>query len=492
MSHEVIYDKLYPKGDRSPQSFDLTDSIISGLYSNSSQLEVPDKSEIKNNKFVESTDNKSESTKSTDNNLRYQQNNLELTKSQSTDSELTKSQSTDNESESTKSKSIDNESESMKSSSTDYKSEPTNNKLDLTDGEFDSIDSKFKPVNNKSKSVNNKFDSPTSVKKSSSCRSSDKSQRFRIANILPSRADPFVYDRKTKIIRYNFERCVYSDSSLVLGGNNNKLILDPSKSTLIVGQNNLSELNGSFITGENNKIKGKHSNKNNTIIGDNNELQNSTNSTIISCSGVKLKNCKETIALGIKATKDDVFPENLEQTLLVRNLHVAGNLSASSIRQNSVYVKGDQQKDVYYQITRGDGIDVVYVNPIDGPIWIQLGTSKDLGFEANRVIVIKDVTIEFGQTSANNVNIIVPPTEFGAPQIRIEYYDGKLLALSSDPLIGYVLNTAGGSVTYRYVNSFMPGQSNSWVIQNQFLGNSRVIPFPSTSEETRSKLIKKY
>jgi hypothetical protein len=292
-------------------------------------------------------------------------------------------------------------------------------------------------------------------------RSSGKPERFHTINILPSRAEPFVYDRETKIIRYNFERCVSTNSRVVFGGNKGHFTFDPSNQTLTIGLNN--------------------------------ELNNCVNSSTINCSGVKLKNCKETVAIGIKTTEgDDEFLEDLDQTVLVRNLHVAGKLSASVIKQNSVYVVSEDNGDKYHQITRGDGIDIIYANPVNGTIWIQLGIPTDTGFEANRTIIVKDVSLETGNTSSYNVNIVVPPTQVGAPQTRIEYYDGNTLNISSDKLTGYVLKTAGGSVTYRYVESFMPGQASTWIIQNQFLGNIRTHPFRETDIETRSKLIKKY
>lgn len=443
MSNEVIFDKSYLNEDKSMKSFDLTDSIISGITSNSSRLEDSDKSIPSSNK-----------------------------------SDLIESNFTNNESESIESSFSNNESLSL-----DDKAEPIDSikeKSETNSLSFDSKYSKYSKLSNDevetnnsnfttdesissdSKSTYNKTPNKKLTKKSSSyrSRSSDKSNRFHSSNILPSRADPFIYDRKNKQIRYNFERCVSTESTVIFGGNDGKFVFDPVNKTSISGVNN--------------------------------ELHKAYNSSIINCSGVKLKNCKETIALGIKATPEDEFPEDLNQTVLVRNLHVASNLSATNIKQNSVYVEGIKGRDVYHQIVKGDGVDIIYANPLDGVIWIQLGLPNDTSFESNRTIVIKDVTLETNQSTSYNVNIIVPPANDGIPQTKIEYYNGKLLAVSSDSLAGYILNTAGGSVTYRYVESFMPGKNATWVIQNQFIGNNRSAPFPSTSEETRSKLIRKY
>lgn len=444
MSNEVIFDKSYLNEDKSMKSFDLTDSIISGISSNSSRQEDSDKSI--------STSNKSELTES----------NFTNNESESIESSFTNNESLsfDDKSELIDSKNLNDKSESI-SISFDDKTESISNNSKLSSDEIETNNSNF-TTDSKSFNDNTKTPNKKSVKKSFSyrSRSTDKSNRFHSTNILPSRADPFVYDRKNKVIRYNFERCVSTESVVVFGGNDGKFVFDPVNKTSISGVNN--------------------------------ELHKAYNSSIINCSGVKLKNCKETVALGIKATPEDEFPENLSETLLVRNLYVAGNLSASNIKQNSVYVEGVKGRDVYHQIIKGDGVDVIYANPLDGIIWIQLGLPSDTSFESNRTIVVKDVTLETGESSIYNINIIVPPANDGVPQTRIEYYNGKLLAVSSDKLTGYILNTVGGSVTYRYVDSFMPGKNATWVIQNQFLGNIRTVSFPETSIDTRSKLIKKY
>jgi len=386
--------------DDSMKSFDMTDSIISGLCSKSSRPEDSD---------TFRTDKKSDNTET----------------------------------------SSKNESSTTVDTSKSFNNKESTNSFTLS---FESID-------NKSKNVTKKLKNRT--KQSEKSDRSDRSNRSHCMNLLSSRADPLVYDRKEKIIRYNFERCVSTDSKVVFGGNNGNFIFNPKDKTLTIGFNN--------------------------------KLENCVNSSTINCENVNLKNCKETVAVGIKRNEDDdEFFEDLNETLLVRNLYVAGNLSATNIKQNSAYVVSDNHIDKYYQVIRGDGIDIIYANPVNGTIWVQLGIPSDTGFEANRKIVIKDVSLESGQSSPYNINIIVPPTEVGSIQTRIEYYNGKLLALSSDKLSGYVLNTVGGSVTYRYVESFMPGQPNTWVIENQFIGNPRTNSFRETDIETRSRLIKNY
>jgi hypothetical protein len=438
MSHEIIYDKSYLKGNDELKSFDLTDSIISGICSKSSRPEDSDQSCTNTSKTsTTSTISTTSSTKSSPSSEPSSTTSSTTNKSSSTSSTTLSSESTlsnsciDNKSSTTSSTTLSNKSCDCSSSTT-----PTSTCGSLSHNT----------------SCSNKSISKTSKHK----------PKHHTASILPARADPFVYDRKDKIIRYNFGRCISSGAALILGGNDGTMTFDPA--------------NGNIVTGKNNK------------------LHNSTNSSIIGSSGVKLKNAKNTIVLGVKATDGDEFPEDLDQTLLVRNIHIAGNLRATNIIQNSVYVAGNSQHDVYHQITKNDGVDIIYVNPIDGIIWVQLGTVKDTSFESDRTLVIKDVSLETGKTSANNVHVVVSKANNGVPQTRIEYYNekGNLVVSSDNKLGGYILNTAGGSVTYRYVVAFMPGQSATWMIQNQFIGNRRISPFPETDSETRSRLIKKY
>ena len=457
MSHEIIYDKSYLKGNDELKSFDLTDSIISGICSKSSRPEDSDQS---------CTTTKS-STSKTSNCTSDSIITSEPSCTSNSESSTSKTSNCISDSIITSEPSCTSDSESSTSKTSNCISDSTSKTSNCT---INSTSSTSKTSNCTSDSTSPTYncisDSTSSTSKTSKTSKSFKSSgckpKHHTANILPVRADPFVYDRKDKIVRYNFERCVDSKAILVLGGNDGMMTFDPA--------------NGNIVTGKNNK------------------LHNSTNSSVVGCSGVKLKNAQHTIALGIKATDGDEFPEDLKQTLLVRNIHVAGNLRATNIIQNSVYVAGNAQHDVYHQITKEDGVDIVYVNPIDGIIWIQLGTVNDSSFESDRTLVIKDVSLETGKTSTNNVHIMVPKANNGVVQTKIEYYNenGNLVVSSDNKLGGYILNTAGGSVTYRYVDAFIPGGSATWMIQNQFLGNLRTNQFRETDSETRSRLIKKY
>jgi hypothetical protein len=128
-----------------------------------------------------------------------------------------------------------------------------------------------------------------------------------------------------------------------------------------------------------------------------------------------------------------------------------------------VYVTGPNT----HRILPRDNTKVIYLNPISGPITVELGTEQNQRFEPNTVIVFKDITPEYSVNNrSSNVTIKVPMT--GS---RIEYYNstGNIVAASN---AGYLLNSAGGSVTLRYVDVGMV--LPTWVIENQLYGNDRM------------------
>lgn len=158
---------------------------------------------------------------------------------------------------------------------------------------------------------------------------------------------------------------------------------------------------------------------------------------------------------------------------------VRGTLHANHVDQDSAYVEGSAGLDGHitkWKLERGDGVDVIYVNPIHGQVHIQLGSSTDPYFERNRTITIKDVTPEFAIGASHNIYISVPPTKLEYPT-RIEHYanctNGTCVIASNDG--AYALNSGGGAVTFRYMNSPIPGSLPTWVIQNQFIGNPRLL-----------------
>jgi hypothetical protein len=172
----------------------------------------------------------------------------------------------------------------------------------------------------------------------------------------------------------------------------------------------------------------------------------------------------------------------------------SGNLTVNgNIAQHDVYVENDGET-TDYTVRNGDGINVIYTNSTRGPINIYLGTDDDPSFEANRTIVIKDVTLEFAPASSFNVNVLVPQLHHDShyAQPRIEHYSNGALDVSSTG--AYVVNTSGGAVTFKYFQANIPGAQPTWVIENQFSGNSRIPPhigiiFIPASQKTRTDLI---
>jgi hypothetical protein len=186
-------------------------------------------------------------------------------------------------------------------------------------------------------------------------------------------------------------------------------------------------------------------------------------------------------------------------TASIRSAKIS-DLEVTNMAQNELYLEGTGVSGTSgtvgltatFVIYPSDNYNVIYVNPIKYPINIYLGTGTNNVFQSNRVITFKDVTLEFGPTSSNNVNILVPGPngETGMVPVRIEYYNNGLTAGTN---AGYTLNTSGGSVTFRYFSSSTPGLAPTWVIENQFMGNQRVMPsagltFIPASDKTRAKL----
>lgn len=360
--------------------------------------------------------------------------------------------------------------------------------------------------------------------------------------------DPFVYDGRS--VRYNVEQGVDPNAIFIIGSRKRAGIegergyrsvhfsFNPKSGTLNAGCNidngwrassnfslisgigNSSELDASFISGAHNKIVSEAcSDASETddssfipscaIIGGRhniirNDLARSRHSSVIvGCSGVDLRNCKNTVVLGVKRSKQSTYFEGFQEATITDKLYtlgvhrigllncedtpknvvldvngnalIRGHLKATAIVQQEVYVEGNDHCTSWV-LNRGDGINVIYVNPIHGPVDIQLGTCEDPYFEPNRVIVIKDVTPEFTVGCSHNVGISVPETSDVIPT-RIEHYGncGNGTCLTASVGGTYGLNSSGGSVTLRYMHSPVPGAYPTWVIENQFIGNPRLL-----------------
>ena len=172
------------------------------------------------------------------------------------------------------------------------------------------------------------------------------------------------------------------------------------------------------------------------------------------------------------------------------------HISASNIDQYSIFVEGISGNtgitgsDIV--ITRGDGVNIVYANPAPGDIRIKLGSGDNPTFESNRQLVVKDVSLEFGPGSSHNVYVWVPNG------IRIEHYkiNGGSYGMTASEAGIYVINSSGGSVTLRYMAPLFPGALPTWTIENQLLGNPRLlnstgIRFVPASDDNRYSLLRR-
>lgn len=296
------------------------------------------------------------------------------------------------------------------------------------------------------------------------------------------------------------------------------------------------------------------------IGGTHNSITNTSHghysAAIIASSGIEVEDCEETVILGMKLLhgqepfkghKESTFARNLyglgkvhagplssdsdDEVLYVNgdafingNLGVTGNINAHSASFNTINANNITQTNQYFEgisgstgvdfsLSEGDGINVIYANPVGGDIRIELGPTAGYTFESNRSITIKDVTLEFAQGSSYNVYICVPTG------VRIEHYGTGIFNSTMDPALTqsldlkaggtggmygltasengtYVLNTSGGSVTFQYVSPLIVGALPTWVIQSQLVGNPRLlqstgITFIAATNNARARLLRR-
>jgi len=329
-------------------------------------------------------------------------------------------------------------------------------------------------------------------------------------------------------------------------------IFDPKSGTLLSGYNDSNTKNGlskfSIITGLNNLAE-PNTSACGIIGGVDNTIVNSHACAIIGSTNVTIEDCEETVALGIKLGFGDPNIKDYTESTFVRDLYalsrinagplymqhrpydavldvngnayISGNLAVTghfdansgtfnnvvaatgtfqsisvvNMNQNSAYVQAGLTGTTDFSVSRGDGVNIIYANSIHGNIRVQLGSGANSTFEANRALVIKDVSLEFGTGSAHNIYIWVPGN------IRIEHY-GLMSGTGSTGTYGilasmggtYVLNSSGGSVTFRYVAPLVLGAVATWVIENQLIGNPRLltynsVKFPLANEGIRARLL---
>jgi hypothetical protein len=308
--------------------------------------------------------------------------------------------------------------------------------------------------------------------------------------------------------------------SLAFGRNINNQWNKMGRFSLVTGHNNMTTNEASFISGMNNKIINTNFNQyqndnENTdnlsscaILGDNNSITDSKSCAILASSNTNINNGTNTVVLGMNKTSQDTIPLNLMEATITRNLFSIGKLFAgpiiypfttedvlivngSATINNNLNVKNDitgNNLNVKNNITSNnlnvnnitinskflnattgnlnetilptDNTNIIYGNPSNGNINIYLGNTGTYEFQDSRSITIKDVSIVYNNKNIFNIYI------WAASPISIETYDNN--GLIFNPNRGYIINTAGGAVTFTYFQN-----NKCWVITNQFIGNRR-------------------
>jgi len=297
--------------------------------------------------------------------------------------------------------------------------------------------------------------------------------------------------------------------SLAFGRNINNQWSKMGRFSLVTGYNNMTTNESSFLSGMNNQIINtnfnQYQNDNDdtdnlsscSIMGDNNSITDSKSCAIIASSNTNINNGTNTVVLGMNKTSQDTIPLNLKEATITRNLFSIGKLFAgpiiyplttedvlivngsatinnnlnvkNNITSNNLTVNNITINNKFLNATTGDlnetilptdNINIIYGNPSNGNINIYLGNTGTYEFQDSRSITIKDVSIIYNNKNIFNIYIWAPSP------ICIETYDNN--GLIFNPNRGYIINTAGGAVTFTYFQN-----SKCWVITNQFIGNRR-------------------
>jgi hypothetical protein len=139
----------------------------------------------------------------------------------------------------------------------------------------------------------------------------------------------------------------------------------------------------------------------------------------------------------------------------------------------NITADGNLHNATYYHVSAKDNIGILYVNPIKGPIIVILGNEDYCDFRPNHSITIKDVSLNYSEGSSYNVYVTVPKMKKSADQLHIQHYNSDCM-IKNSPNGVYIINTSGGSVTYRFYKS--KSGNDTFVIESQFVGNQRVLP----------------
>jgi hypothetical protein len=138
-----------------------------------------------------------------------------------------------------------------------------------------------------------------------------------------------------------------------------------------------------------------------------------------------------------------------------------------------IHTDGQLHNATYYYVHPSHHIDILYVNPIKGPIVIVLGSEDNqCDFKQNQKLTIKDVSLN--HTEGCSYNVYITTCKHKTNPLFIQHYNADCrLKVSSNGV--YILNTSGGAVTFRYYKA-VEGNHHAFNIEHQVLGNPRVLP----------------
>lgn len=164
------------------------------------------------------------------------------------------------------------------------------------------------------------------------------------------------------------------------------------------------------------------------------------------------------------AVHGDIYVSGQIYTGNYKSTHIH---SDNKINLNEKHYIESTPTATYYYVNPKEHSNILYVSAINGPVYVVLGSKKgDVSFKENQEITIKDTSLCYNQGSSYNIFITVPNGNTG-----IEHYgvDCKLKVSNAGT---YILNTSNGAVTFRYMHATRP----CWLIETQFIGNTRVLP----------------
>lgn len=144
--------------------------------------------------------------------------------------------------------------------------------------------------------------------------------------------------------------------------------------------------------------------------------------------------------------------------------------SSSNINMQSNLDVVKNNNTTYYYVSPNDISNILYVSPLNGPIYIVLGKEGDVKFKNNQTLTIKDTSLLYNEGASYNIFVTVPNNH-----IAIEHYGADCKLKVSSPGT-YVINTSNGAVTFRFMVKSGNCTKSCWLIENQFIGNPRLLP----------------